>query len=145
MSQNIKAGLLLRITTCENDADNYHTEDHDGLSAAEVDFLLMIARLFGYDGELGNGDRGEDGAGEDLDVALDAVIQAHRDEGGLVPNDWDKLHDPQKTARLGVNFYQHLVQDLIGIWNDGEYWRVFEDFQVLSVPHDIEDVTSRFS
>lgn len=41
-----KKGILLKITTWENDGDHYQTQEHQGLTNDQAAFMIKIANLF---------------------------------------------------------------------------------------------------
>jgi hypothetical protein len=144
---SIRPGYLLKITTWENDADNYATKDLDGLTADEVRFYIMIAKCF-YSGSnngrqtLGNTDvwssYRNSSRSVDHNVYIDQKIQEWREAGNSVPEDWVRPDNGDDY------FYVELLCELIDTWGEGEMWRVFDSFEVYHVPHEIQEVTSEF-
>jgi hypothetical protein len=63
---NLKPGYLLKITTWENDGDNYNTKELHGLSEMETNFVIDVCELFyscngwGAEDVFGNADAGGD-------------------------------------------------------------------------------------
>ena len=139
MSMNIKPGYLLKVTTWENDGDNYNTVDMDGLTAEQVRFYLHVCKKFGYDNDSEtSGNKGVHG--EAFHVGMMEHIAAYE---GEVPADWQFVGDDD-TDLDDEYFYQDLLCD-IGIQStEYGYWRVFEDGEVFLVPEAIKNVTSQF-
>lgn len=145
--KNIKPGFLLKITTWENDADAYNTVELPGLGEDEVKFFIEVAKLFysrhsHLEKGFGNSERGMDEVGP----SIDEIVAKFKAEGLTVPKDWDKEQYEDKVwlERYEEDFYSDYLYDLIGSWNDGYYWRVFDDFQVFHVPSALENVTHKF-
>jgi hypothetical protein len=147
MPMTIKPGFLLKITTWENDGDNYNTLDLAGLSEDHVSFFLRVANLFqSYnrhgDGKFGNNEVNDDATG----TAIDAIVAEFKANNREVPIDWDKELYPDKEwlAEYCDGFYNDHIYELIGIWCEGERYRVFDSFKVFHVPAALEDVTHKF-
>jgi hypothetical protein len=150
---NIVPGYLLKIDTWENDADNYKTEELQGLTADEVRFYIMIAECFksgSNNGQatLGNTDIfsrfGRNRRSVDHTEYLDNKIAEWKAAGNFVPQDWIRNVDEEIDEDDDDYFYMELLYNLVGTWADGEYWRVFSGFTVHLVPEAIKDVTAEF-
>lgn len=105
----IPAGYILEITTWENDGDAYMTDRKEGLTKEQVKLYLDICRGFdaGYDGEsFGN----YDGPRNEVEEFV-----------------------KETCAKHGVEYNEDLPCDLIGRWNDGQFYRVFEDARLYYV------------
>lgn len=175
---NIEPGYMLKITTWENDADNYNTLTKTGLTKEDTIFYIKVAKLFiscnNRDAKenyaFGNSDvfrtwdiedfpiEGPypDRSGEryrrrdDMMLPLRAkeVIDAHKAEYGSVPEYYE--YDNPKWGKAPVSykdfrdFFNDVLYDLVGKWCDGDYWRVFENFEVFLVPGEIKNVTEEF-
>jgi hypothetical protein len=148
---DIAPGLLLGITTWENDGDNYKTEQLPGLNADEVRFYLMIANLFR------SGNRVADGIGNmpvfssyernsrsiNHTPILDKMIADHLAAGGYVPDEWKRDPNEEVDEDDDSYFYSDLLGDLIG-QSDYGHWRVFESFTVHQINETIPDVSAQF-
>lgn len=149
MSESIKPGYLLKITTWENDADNYATIERAGLTESEAKFLIKVAENFKSANNpkergLGNHDILD---GVTLSEIIDAIADKHKASGGQVPPDWDKenpKHAEFLQGKWASDFYHDHIYELIGIWNEGELYRVFDDYEVFYVPEPIKNVTDQF-
>lgn len=147
---NIPQGYVIKVTTWENDGDNYMTVEKSGLSATDVKFYIMICNMFRaeYDTayqpvigrRLGNGEIQE----IDINAVLDAAVNHFRDQIGPIPHDWDKKLIAESAVHVGDDFYADLVYDLIGNWMEGTYYRVVEGYQVFYVPVELVDSTKEF-
>jgi len=140
---------LLKVISWENDADNYNTVEIRSQDRTEIEFYIKVAQLFiscnNWNGNkgFGNADRPVDG----VEAAIDKIVAEHT---GTIPKYWDKERskrdDPDWwAAGYGDNgdYYEDGIYDLIGLWCEGERYRVFESFKVFKVT-DIEDVTGEF-
>lgn len=56
LGDTIPKGFLIKVTTWENDGDDYKTEVCTGLNRAQAIFLYKLAEVFGSNGSLGNED-----------------------------------------------------------------------------------------
>ena len=132
--KKIKKGYLIEVTSWENDGDNYKTETLEGLSASEAEFYAEVCALFhsdygrGNPGKYGNTNIEEYCEGETSGLVLDLTELAMKHE-------------------LSVEDYAHedLVDDLIGCWNDGEYYRVCESIKAFYNPFDVVMAEVKFS
>ena len=133
----------LKITTWENDGDNYSTHEIRSEDRGYIKFLIEIASLFyskhsHYNDDkvyFGNADSALSG---EIYKAIDSLVHKYVRENVDV-QDWLnglECHD----------WYWDLLYDEVGIstWNDGEYWRVFESFKVEILPSDVRDVAEEF-
>ena len=144
MKKDMKPGYLLKITTWENDADNYNTVEYSGLTVDQVSFYIEIVNLFT---SCNSNDRGfgneyvKDGT-EFIDKAIDKIVTKYKESGMLIPEYWDKLHitDYEYGSK-----YSAAIYNMIGIWNEGEYYRVFDSFEVFYIPGGIQNVTEQFN
>lgn len=133
--KDIKPGYMLQIETWENDRDNYNTVTFTGLNKDEVEFYIRVASLFysvnsKYQGFGNTSDEDEEIANE-----IDSIIEEFKNNKSI-PIDWLDTED---------EYYVDCLNDLIGRWNEGEYWRVFDNYKVYEVPVVIKDVTEEFS
>lgn len=138
MSTNIKPGFLLKVTTWENDGDNYNTVDLDGLTETEVRFYLHLCKKF--DSYAVDTFGNEDIHGEQFYIGMMEHIKAY---DGEVPVKWQFKPD-EDTDLDDEYFYQDRLGD-IGIQStEHGFWRVFEDGEVFLVPEEIKNVTKQF-
>lgn len=139
---DIKPGYLLKVTTWENDGDNYNTCDIAGLTEAEVRFYLHVCNKFKcsnwaeHAGCFGN----EEIHGEAFYEEMMAHIAAYE---GEIPQEWQ--FTPDEDADLDDEYhYQDLLGDLGIESTEYGYWRVFERAEVFLVPAAIQNVTDQF-
>ena len=143
--KNIEAGYLVKITTWENDADNYNTTEFSGLTKDQAQLIIDIASLFSSNGRgIGYGNCEIEEENEALYTEIDKIISTFTDGGGILPDAWAEA-DSEWIEKYYSNRYDDPVYDLIGIWNEGEYYRVFELFEVFFVPQAIENVSDQFT
>lgn len=137
---NIKAGYLLKITTWENDGDNYNTVSSDGLTDDKVRFIIHVCKKFGTDSQDSFGN--EEIHGEAFYEAMKEHIATFK---GTVPAKWineaeaDEDFDPEDDYH-----YQDLLGDIGISSTEYGFWRVFEDAEVFLVPEEIKDVSKDF-
>jgi hypothetical protein len=156
---DLPAGYLVRVTSWENDADNYKTVERAGLSESDARFFIRAAQLFrsvnrhefGDAPRFGNADIRGDRPGRANDAglpdALEALVREHKAVFGSVPQYWDTdtWKNEAQHAEYRVDYTHEVFYDLIGTWAEGEYWRVYESHVVLFVPEVIRDVTASFA
>lgn len=148
---NIAPGLLLSITTWENDGDNYRTQQLPALNEEEVRFYLMIASVFKsgnyHTQSLGNmpvyNSYEKDGRAIDHTPLLDKVIADYMAVGGYVPDAWKRDLDEEIPEDDDSYFYMDLLGDFIGT-SDYGHWRVFECFEVHQIKEEIPDISAQF-
>lgn len=138
---DVPAGYLLKITTWENDADNYSTTEISGLSKEDVPLYLHLASLF----RSRNNRRKGIGNGKVLDpMELTEIICDHFDIASLsLPSDLRKGADDD-TDEAWEHRLSNKIYELIGIWNEGEMYRVFESAEIFFVEIPVKNVTSEF-
>ena len=127
---HIPPGYMLTVTTWENDADNYKSITLYGLKKGDVKFYLSFLEAFR---SMGN----EDISREAESSALTLAFKENP------PESLDLLMDVQ--GMLKCEDCSDFVYDLIGIWNEGEMYRVFERAKVHYVPDICLDVTKGFN
>jgi len=171
--KDLSPGYLLKITTWENDADNYNTVETAGIQTTdEINFYIAIATLFeschgthrgsAEERRYGNSECG----GETYDPKkryqrtgdatlvedIKRVVDEYLSKGYRVPDEWN-YHTWDKSRLTGnetwdvdYNWYSDILYDFgITRWGEGEYWRVFESFEVFFVPSEIQNVTTKFT
>lgn len=149
MYKNIKPGYLLCINSWENDADNYKTERIEGLTYEDVQFYIYFCRHF-YSSSWGHPNAIGKGFGNmDIEEAPDAesiaIIAAYEK---YPPTSEFLLADVKSSIEGYKNCPEESydwVDDLIGIWNEGETYRVFSGFEVHYISEEIPNVTTKFS
>lgn len=141
---NIPVGFQLHVTTWENDADHYRTEIISGLSEDDVRFLVSIAQEFksrnGSPKGLGNGSVD----GEQLRELIREKLFDHPNISEDVRTTWQEGADDEGAA-------YSLISDMLlgtpqeeGYWDEGNFCRVFDGFQVFYFPEAVRDVTANF-
>jgi len=160
---DILPGYLVKIKSWENDLGNYNTTEFSGLTESAARVLISIAKLFysENDGSFINGKwkklRENAFGNSDIDRTRDALTQAitqivdsARRLNYDIPKEWDFMNpdyaDFVNDIRNSLSdFYQKSIYDLIGIWCEGELYRVFDSFEVYLVPESsIKNVTADF-
>jgi hypothetical protein len=122
----IKAGIMLIVTTWENDADNYVNKTLDGLTKECANAIAEFCKQFKsknakpFGAGFGNAEyRG-------FDVEYVAENLQEEQVNLIIEETGMELHD--------------LFVKLIGTWCDGEYVRVFDKLIAIDVPVDIHTV-----
>lgn len=150
--KDIKPGYMIKITTWENDGDNYNTVSKEGLTADEARFYWEVAHLFtskNYRQEeavtYGNADVGT--VREEVNDSIGLIAQRFREKGLGIPKDWDieAYEDKEWLEKYGDDFYSDSLYDIVGIWCEGEYYRVFESAEVFLIPEAIKNVTDEIA
>lgn len=126
----IEQGYMVVVTSWENDADNYKTETLSGLNRSEAKFYFEACNLMRSiyrGGKYGN----------------------QYIEGYVTGEDSSFVKDLKKLAQnnnLDVFEYAHedVLDDLIGIWCEGERYRVCESCEVYYNPAEIKLETINF-
>jgi hypothetical protein len=131
---DIKPGYMLQIDTWENDGDNDNTIILTGLNKDEVEFYIRVASLFNSNQGFGNTYNKD----EEIAKEIDSIVEEFKNSNKSIPVDWlgDEYYEDE--------YYEDCLNDLIGRWNEGEYWRVFDNFKVYDVPVVIKDITKEF-
>jgi len=135
MPMNIKPGYLLKVTTWENDGDNYNTVDIDGLTEEQVRFYIHVCKKFSIDVDASFGN--EDVEIETLHNGMIEHIAAYK---GVVPTKWKFENDDD----VDNYFFCDLLGDIGISSTEYGFWRVFESADVFLVPTAIQNVTSQF-
>lgn len=143
----IPAGYRLTITSWENDADNYQTTVHEGLTKAKVEFILELCCKFTSGSNnggttFGNMYEPDNGEMAKAAAAIREVMLKH--EAVLDENDRDFLfnmapEDAMWSAREIMGEYLDTSENYA--------FRVYDGAKVEYVPHEIrmEDVTLQFN
>ncbi|HET8687113.1 MAG TPA: hypothetical protein VFM18_10690 [Methanosarcina sp.] len=143
----IQKGYWVKITSWENDADNYQTKELMGLSEEKVKCLVGFCKLHcsknAWGTEKGFGNMYDPGD-HDVEKYLDAVRE-------LIAT------DPENYRSLfwikSIEDEEECLDDIIcefsydiGLHSGEFYTRVFSNIEILYVPDDIEieDVTKKF-
>ena len=128
---DIKPGFLLRITSWENDGDNYKTVSLDGLTLELVRFYVEFCKLFrsvnSSPGLFGNKEIDRD------DQLQDVVHQL-----ALKYNIYDVHQFPEDMD------WSDFQYDIIGRSNCGDYYRVFDSAEVFYLAETAKNVTKAF-
>lgn len=147
----IPAGYRLSVTSWENDADNYQTTVHEGLSKERVKYILELCKLFYSKNSplknkgvcFGNMYEPSDVQREDADDAIRAVMEKHR--AVLNEDELEQLAvetDPEDEYS-GPEF-NYIVCEFLGYSEDYLY-RVYDKATVEFIPQEIRiDVSTEF-
>ena len=137
---NIPAGYQLSISTWENDYDNYKTETLNGLTSEDVQFYICFLNYFKRKG-FGNETVDSETIGIEERIA---ITEAYNQYPPSSPELLERVQSSLADWKDNPNESHDWITDLIGFWNDGEYYRVIEKIDVHYVPQVIEDVTQQF-
>lgn len=143
----LKKGYWAKITTWENDADNYRTDEMQGLTEDAMRCLVQYCKLHRSKNAHGNL-KGFGNMYEPYDYELTEYFNAIR---ALIATDRDNFrsllgieNDEDENDHLG-----DFIGDFnctIGIGGGEQFTRVFDSIEIFNVPEDIyiEDVTQNF-
>jgi hypothetical protein len=139
-SERLKKGYWAKVTTWENDADNYQTNELIGLSEESVKFLMKLCerhRSTHYN---------EGGFGNMYDPSSEETKKY-----------WNAIHEMLIADPAGYDLFEidefdedHICDFMhdLGLHgsSDDFFTRVFDDIKIVYVPQDItlKDVTSKF-
>ena len=152
----IPAGYVMKITTWENDADNYRTETLYGLSKTLTAFIVALCKLHRLRHNSGGAYFGN------MYEPSDSEIEAYKNAiNGLITGQMPLLTEDDKSFMFGdvddmvgtgydaeITQFDYLTEFLydIGICGSEFYTRVFHSCSIEYNPTEIqwEDVTSDF-
>lgn len=150
--ENIPAGYRLSITSWENDADHYKDQIFEGLTGADVRYLVQFAKLFRsqsrHDGGFGGSARqhigGADAYWTSLRAAIDGVVARHPDISQRVRESYVPIADAEECWQ---DVYSNVITELVsypGDDYDSTYFRVYDSFKVHFFESPVEEVTDKF-
>lgn len=136
---------VLKVKSWENDADNYRTEEVRSEDHDHIELLVRVAHLFFSESDDPKGFGNSESVAYDADQcpvndAIDKIIEDMKAAGKTIHEDWVRPEEFQDRT----DFYSDHIHDLIGAWNEGEYYRVFESFKVEWIQNPV-DVTGEFT
>lgn len=139
---SIPAGYQLHITSWTNDADNYKTTIHDGLSEEDVKFLLDVVKPFKSHhngGRFGNDDSCTSQINEHI---LECLKKYPTTQFQEYLEGFETDIDPDEDEEE-IDGLSDLAYDLVG---RDEYcgWRVFESAKIFFYPEEVKEVTKQF-
>lgn len=139
---SIPAGYQLHITSWTNDADNYNTTIHDGLSEEDVKFLLDVVKPFkskNNGGQFGNNDSCTNQINEHI---LECLKQYPTTQFQEYLEGFEQDSDPEEEDEE-IDGLSDLAYHLVG---RDEYcgWRVFSSAKVFFYPEEVKEVTKQF-
>lgn len=148
MKAPIKAGIMLSITSWENDGDNYNTKTKTGLCEDEAKFWLALAKLFG----------GDDYANKSENTCIDQyelareflkLTKVYHSGFACATDGWDvsavqvilSEDDDEQEEQLEqiLSLGSELQYDVLGSCEYTTY-RVFESYTAFLVPQDINEM-----
>lgn len=144
----LKKGYMAKITSWENDADNYQTHQIDGLTEKELNCLIDFCKFHysknGFGKMKGFGNMYEPSAAE-IKNYLDAIRT-------LMTKDLESFRSlfQIEDENDEVNHFDEIIRsftECIGLSCNSEcYTRVFNTIEIFYIPTDIEiqNVTSKF-
>jgi hypothetical protein len=135
----IKAGIMLEVTSWENDGDFYQTKQLSGLTDSEAIMLIEFLNLFSREGKFGN--NGVDEVSRDEFIKSVEIIIAHHYDTfiSFFEHDLDSsINDDEYFIEL---IHEVLCDKILGYseeYNDVPYFfRKCESIKVYNVPGDI--------
>lgn len=136
-----KAGYVVKVTSWENDGDNYATKEINVTTRKDVEHIVKLVKLFTSSSNNSNG--------------LGNIYDPNESEVEKIHAAFMKLHDeypefinttPEDTEDDIGDYYFDLLYG-IGLGGSGEFYtRVLSKVQVLYFPEDVlcEDATDEF-
>jgi hypothetical protein len=134
----IPPGYQLHITSWENDADNYKTEILSGLTKEDVQFYIHFLSHFEMNKPYENGDI--DVYPDAEKIAITSAYEKCRPTSPQLLEEVENSLEYWKTSDDSCEW----VDDTIGIWCEGERYRVFDSCEVYLVHTPIPNVTGEF-
>jgi hypothetical protein len=134
----IPSGYQLNIISWENDADNYRTNIIYGLTKEDVQFYLHFLNHFKSHKPYGNEDIQDYPDAEK--IAITNAYEKCRPTSPQLLEDVKNSIEYWKTNDYSCEW----VYETIGIWNEGEYYRVFDHCEVYLIRTPIPNVTGEF-
>lgn len=139
---DIPAGYQLSITSWENDADNYNTITISGLTFEDVKFYLHFLSFFrsaySYKGE------GEYFGNRDIDECPEAYYIALSSAYENFPPSSPELLKCIVEYMDNLDWCHDWASDIIGSWNEGSSYRVYDSFEVHYFETSGKDVSQEF-
>lgn len=137
-------GIQLRITTWENDLDDFSTQIISGLTEADVAFYLAIATLFRSKNHRPIPGIGNQSVSSDtlLEIVND-VLAKHPDISQETKDTWSSKEAVLFENEVYDLFAEHILGYPVQI-EDPNFCRVFDSFEVFEIRLPIENVTERF-
>lgn len=137
-------GLQLRITTWENDADDFSTQLISGLTNADVVFYLSLATLFRSRNHrpipgIGN----QSVSSHDLLEIVNDALAKHPDISQETKDTWSSEEEVLFEDEVYDLFAEHILGYPVQI-EERNFCRVFEKFEVFEIRWPIENVTEKF-
>ena len=142
--ETIPSGYQLSVTTWENDADNYKTKTFPGLTKEDVKFYLHFLfhfRSHWMNEKVGEGYGNTEVSFEKEKAALGSAWK------NFPPSSSDLVEDVQNSLEYwetGHTYSCDWAYELVGNWNEGGLYRVFESFKVHLFREPVPDVTEEF-
>lgn len=137
---DIPAGYQLHVTTWENDADAYNTEIFSGLTETDVKFLLSIAKKFVSKNNSRNG-LGNGG------VPSKKLLKVVNDALKKFPDVSQKIRD---DFTVDEDTVWEAITEILGYpvseyyWEEENFCRVFDRYEVFLIETPIKDVSAQF-
>ena len=144
----VKQGYLLKITTWENDADNYNSATLDGLTPAQVEFYVAVAKMH-YSGSsqkgcFGNMYEPSEEEEEEYTNAMRVLYKKHID---VVAELWGEDFGPEWIVHPDfLDMVMSVNCDLTLSSSEGRMTRVTDSIEISYTPVDIdlEDCTAKY-
>jgi hypothetical protein len=125
------AGYQIRVTTWENDGDDYETNIISGLTYEDAKFYQELSNLFTSrnNPKLGGGMGNEDQDAEGLKIALEEVLENHPK---ISDNLKLEIEDAKSEDDAIYAFFYEFLNDPVQY--DYGFCRVAESFKVFYLP-----------
>ncbi len=138
VDENRPVGYMLELHTWENDVDNYRSVSIYGLELDDLKFLIKFFSCF-KSSSSAEYKFGNFGNSEIIPESSDKLMSNFKEIFNLCPpSSPDIFRDFKETIDndWGV---EDLIYDIVGIWCEGERYRVVDCFSVFYIPVEIEN------
>jgi len=136
----IPSGYQLHITSWENDADNYKTKILSGLTKEDVQFYIHFLSHFEMNKPYENGSIRKYPDAEKI-----AITNAYEKCRPTSPELLEVVENSLEYWKTGDgNCDCDLVYETIGIWSEGDLYRIFDSCEVYLIRTPIPNVTREF-
>ena len=144
----VKQGYLLKITTWENDADNYNSATLDGLTEKQVEFYVAVAKMHysinRHQGCFGNMYEPSEEEEEEYTNAMRVLYKKHID---VVAELWGETFEPSFIDDPDfLDVVMSVNHDLTLSGSEGRMTRVTDKIEISYNPFhfELQDCTAKF-
>lgn len=140
---NIPPGYSLTIASYEADAKNLRNETLSGLTKEEV--FLYLDFLSPFRAPHMGGLYGNISADQVPEAGKSSLMDAFRKNPHMCDLLFEEVAEALASRDAGESYARDLLNDLLGMWNEGSNYRVFHGYRVHDFRFPVEDVTKKFT